>query len=134
MPASSARCVPPDRSTVRRRSTGRRWKDWWRSTSAPGPRTRAAARTSSSGGRGGAEVDFVVYGAHEFQAFEIKNGGRVHARDVRALRTFREDYPEAETALLYRGRDRLRIDGVWCLPVAEFLREMAPDRGLLAWV
>ena len=84
--------------------------------------------------RGGTEVDFVVYGAHQFQAFEIKNGGRVHARDVRALRTFREDYPEAETALLYRGRDRLRIDGVWCLPVAEFLREMAPDRGLLAWV
>ena len=44
---------------------------------------------------------------------------------------------------LARGGDRdapprpgngLRIDGVWCLPVEDFLRRMAPDRGLLAWL
>ena len=84
--------------------------------------------------RAGTEIDFVVYGETGLQAFEVKNAGRVHSTDLRALRAFREDYPEAETAVLYRGRERLRIDGVWCLPVQDFLRRMLPDRGLLAWL
>ena len=58
----------------------------------------------------------------------------MHSTDLRALRAFREDYPEAQTAVLYRGRERLRIDGVWCLPAQDFLRRMLPDRGLLAWL
>ena len=84
--------------------------------------------------RAGTEVDFVVYGEMGLQAFEVKNTGRVHSADLRALRAFRDDYPEAETALLYRGRDRLRIDDVWCLPVEDFLRRTTPDQGLLAWL
>ena len=84
--------------------------------------------------RAGAEVDFVVYGETGLQAFEVKNAARVHSTDLRALRAFRDDYPEAETALLYRGRERLRIDGVWCLPVDDFLRRMMPEHGLLAWL
>ena len=84
--------------------------------------------------RAGTEVDFVVYGEPGLQAFEVKNTGRVHSADLRALRAFRDDYPEAETALLYRGRDRLRIDDVWCLPVEDFLRRTTPDQGLLAWL
>ena len=80
---------------------------------------------------GGTEVDFVVYGESGLQAFEVKNAGRVYSSDLRALRAFREDYPEAEPAVLYRGRERLRIDGIWCLPVEEFLRGIVPDRGLL---
>ena len=80
--------------------------------------------------RAGSEVDFVVYGETGLHAFEVKNARRVHAVDLRALRTFREDYPEAETAMLYRGGERLRIDGVWCLPVDDFLRRLSPDRGL----
>ena len=81
--------------------------------------------------RAGTEVDFVVYGDLGLQAFEVKNADRVYSSDLRALRAFREDYPEAGTALLYRGRERLRIDGIWCLPVQEFLRGIMPDRGLL---
>ena len=46
--------------------------------------------------------------------------------------TFREDYPEAIAIALYRGSERLRIDDVWCLPVADFLRHMRPDRALLS--
>ncbi|MCY4441620.1 MAG: AAA family ATPase [Deltaproteobacteria bacterium] len=83
--------------------------------------------------RGGTEVDFVVYGELGLQAFEVKNAGRVQSGDLRALRAFRDEYPEAETALLYRGRERLRIDDVWCLPVEDFLRRTTPDQGLLAW-
>ena len=84
--------------------------------------------------RGGAEVDFVVYGETGVQAFEVKNAARVHSTDLRSLRAFRDDYPEAETAVLYRGRERLRIDGVWCLPVEDFLRRMVPEQGLLDWL
>ena len=77
-------------------------------------------------------MDFVVYGARGVQAFEVKNAGKVEAKDLRGLRAFREDYPEAQTALLYRGR--LRMDGIWCLPVEEFLRRLVPERGLLGWL
>ena len=82
--------------------------------------------------RAGSEVDFVVYGESGLQAFEVKNARKVHSTDLRALRAFSEDYPEAETALLYRGPERLRIDDIWCLPVQDFLRRMKPDEGLLA--
>lgn len=81
--------------------------------------------------KGGSEVDFVVYGEAGFHAFEIKNARRVHPADLRALRTFRTDYPEAEAALLYRGAEQLRIDGIWCLPVEDFLRRIVPNEGLL---
>ena len=84
--------------------------------------------------RGGTEVDFVVYGELGLQAFEVKNAANVYSKDLRALKAFREDYPEAETAVLYRGRERLRIDGIWCLPVQEFLRGIVPDKGLLTWL
>ena len=84
--------------------------------------------------RAGTEVDFVVYGQAGFHALEVKNARRVHASDLRALRAFRADYPEADGVLLYRGSERLRIDGIWCLPVADFLRRMVPHRGLLDWL
>ena len=84
--------------------------------------------------RAGAEVDFVAYGESGLQAFEVKNAGKVHSADLRSLRTFRDDYPEAETAVLYRGSQRMRIDGIWCLPVQDFLRQMVPDRDLLGWL
>ena len=84
--------------------------------------------------RAEAEVDFVVYGETGLQAFEVKNAARVHSTDLRSLRAFRDDYPEAETAVLYRGRERLRIGDVWCLPVEEFLRRMVPEQGLLDWL
>ena len=84
--------------------------------------------------RAGSEVDFVVYGDSGLQAFEVKNARRVYSTDLRALRAFRDDYPEAETAVLYRGPDRLRIDETWCLPVGDFLRHVEPDRDLLAWL
>ena len=53
------------------------------------------------------------------------------AQHLRALRTFLQDYPEAEAALLYRGSERLMIDDILCLPVASFLREIVPDQPLL---
>ena len=84
--------------------------------------------------RGGSEVDFVLYGDNGLHAFEVKNTGRVDSADLRALRAFRQDYAEVEAAVLYRGRERLKVGGIWCLPVDEFLRGLVPNREPLAWL
>lgn len=78
--------------------------------------------------RGGSEVDFVVYGADGLFGIEVKNAAAVYRQDLRGLRAFREDYPEGETVLLHRGLERLRLDGVWCVPTADFLCALAPNR------
>jgi predicted AAA+ superfamily ATPase len=80
--------------------------------------------------RAGVEVDFVVYGPDGFWAVEVKNAATVRSQDLRALKSFRDDYPEAHTLLVYRGRDRLLIDGILCMPGQEFLRGLTPDGGL----
>ena len=81
--------------------------------------------------RGGSETDFVVYGEAGFWVFEVKNSRTAHRSDLRGLRAFLDDYPEAQAALLYRGADRLLVDDVLCLPVDEFLRGIVPNRPLL---
>jgi predicted AAA+ superfamily ATPase len=80
--------------------------------------------------RAGVEVDFVVYGENGFWALEVKNSGTVRPADLRALRAFRDDYPECVTVLLYRGSEHLRIGDTWCLPVDWFLGQLHPDRPL----
>jgi len=76
--------------------------------------------------RSGVEVDFVVYGDLGFMAIEVQNSTIVRSNDLRPLRTFMEDYPEAKTLLLYRGSEELMIDGIRCLPVERFLRDLTP--------
>ncbi len=79
----------------------------------------------------GTEVDFIVYGGDGFWALEVKNTARVRPRDLRGLKSCRDDYPECTAALLDRGTERRRIDGIWCLPGEAFLRQLRPSRGLL---
>ena len=80
--------------------------------------------------RSGVEVDFVVYGPDRFFAVEVKNASRAMDSDLRGLRAFREDYPEATPVLLYRGADRLERHGVLCLPCEAFLRHLRPGADL----
>jgi predicted AAA+ superfamily ATPase len=80
--------------------------------------------------RAGVEVDFVVSGPEGPWALEVKNTGRVRPEDLRGLRAFRRDYPQAQCLLLYRGGDRLDLDGVYCVPVAEFLTALRPEKDL----
>ncbi|MGB6992008.1 MAG: AAA family ATPase [Thermoanaerobaculia bacterium] len=82
--------------------------------------------------RSGVEVDFVVYGPGGFWALEVKHASTVRGRDLRSLKAFREDYPECQVLLLYRGEDRLLIDNVLCMPVEEFLSHLLPAKGLTA--
>lgn len=78
--------------------------------------------------RSGVEVDFVVYGKGGFWAIEVKHAATVRREDVRALLTFREDYPACEPILVYRGEDQLNVNGVRCVPVERFLRSLRPGR------
>ena len=80
--------------------------------------------------RGGSEVDFVLYGAAGFYAIEVKNGRSLRLADLRAIKTFHRDYPEATPLLLYRGTETVERDGVLCIPVDRFLRELVPGRAL----
>ncbi len=80
--------------------------------------------------KSGTEVDFVIYGSGGFWAIEVKNAARVSGADLRGLRVFKADYPQAKTVLVYRGTKRLRVDGVLCIPCAEFLAELRPGRDL----
>lgn len=76
--------------------------------------------------RHGVEVDFVVYGDLGFMAIEVQNAPIVRSNDLRSLRTFLEDYPEAKPLLLYRGSEELMIDGIRCVPIEKFLRSLTP--------
>jgi predicted AAA+ superfamily ATPase len=76
--------------------------------------------------KSGSEVDFVVYGPTTFAAWEVKRAASVHGTDLRALKAFREDYPEARVGLLYLGKERLEIDGIPVVPCENFLRQMLP--------
>ncbi len=80
--------------------------------------------------RAGSEVDFVVYGPAGFWAFEVKHATKIRPRDLRSLRAFGDDYPEAQLRLLYRGHEPLEISGVRCLPCESYLLQVVPGKPL----
>lgn len=80
--------------------------------------------------RSGVEVDFVVYSPRTLWGLEVKNGRTIQPADLRGLRAFREEYPKSRVALLYRGKERLFRDGIFCLPCQEFLAGLHPDRAI----
>ncbi len=77
--------------------------------------------------RSGLEVDFVIFGPLGFWAIEVKNSDKIRPDDLRGLQAFQEDYPEAKTLLLYRGKDKLLKNTILCLPCDEFLRNIVPN-------
>ena len=78
--------------------------------------------------RSGVEVDFVVYGPTGIWAIEVKNATNVSKKDLKGLKSFLQDYPMAKALLLYRGKDKLKIDDILCLPCEEFLKSLHPNQ------
>ena len=78
-------------------------------------------RTSSQ-----VEVDFILSGPNCLLAIEVKNGKVLHPKDFTGLKIFKEDYPEAQTLLLYRGKQKYKEKGILCMPIDEFLLEVDP--------
>ena len=60
----------------------------------------------------------------------MKNGVTVRERDLRGLRAFLEDYPEAEARLLYRGDERREIRDIRCEPCGPYLAKIRPGQPL----
>ncbi len=78
--------------------------------------------------KSGVEVDFILYGQDTFWAIEVKNSATINNKMLKGLTTFQEDYPEAQTLLLYRGNERLKINNTLCLPCEQFLRNLVPGK------
>lgn len=78
----------------------------------------------------GTEVDFIVYGPRGFWGIEVKNSARIREEELRPLKTFSEDYPEARCFFLYRGKERLKKGKIICLPCEEFLLQLRPGKPL----
>ena len=77
--------------------------------------------------KSGNEVDFIVYGKDTFCAVEVKNTARFSKKMLKGLRAFKEDYPESQAYLLYRGKEHLKINDVLCLPCDDFLLRLVPN-------
>jgi predicted AAA+ superfamily ATPase len=80
--------------------------------------------------RSGNEVDFIVYGESGLYAIEVKNTDRIRKRDLQSLKALYEDYPESRRLFLYRGKEKLMIDSITCLPCEPFLLQLHPEREL----
>jgi predicted AAA+ superfamily ATPase len=85
--------------------------------------------------RAGLEVDFIVYGANEFAAIEVKNASRIQPSDFASLRAFGNEYPEARLMLLHRGKEQYLSGKILCVPCERFLRNLIPNEPLpdTAW-
>jgi len=78
--------------------------------------------------KAGVEVDFILYGQDTFWAIEVENSAKINSKMLKGLTAFQEDYPEAQTLLLYRGGERLSINNTLCLPCEEFLLSLIPGQ------
>ncbi len=78
--------------------------------------------------KSGVEVDFILYGQDTFLAVEVKNSAKINRKMLNGLRAFKEDYPEAQAFLLYRGNERRLINNILCLPCDQFLRDLIPGQ------
>ncbi len=69
----------------------------------------------------GNEVDFIIYGENAFTAIEVKNTKATKPSDFSGLKSFGDDYPEANLILLYRGSLISQHNNILILPVEKFL-------------
>ena len=135
MPGSIARYARAGLSIALKRSTAVRSKDSSLSTSEPGsPMHNGIVRCIS-----GARVR-VLRSISLSMVREASGPSRSRTRPGCAPRictrykALSAITPECEPILLYRGTERLRIDGIWCVPGEEFLRQMHPAQGLTDWL
>ena len=70
-------------------------------------------------------MDFVLYGERGVVAFEVKMSEVARPEDLRGLRRFREDHPQAKAFFVYTGSRRRHDAGIEILPAEEALRDLA---------
>jgi predicted AAA+ superfamily ATPase len=66
------------------------------------------------------EVDFILYGESGFHAIEVKAASRLReTEDLKGMRAFLEDYPEATGTVFYTGTQTRHLDRIVLRPVAD---------------
>lgn len=70
------------------------------------------------------EVDVVMYGERGLHAFEVTRSAVFRETDLRGLRLFCADYPEASGHLLYGGTRRYQYDRIQVLPFGEAIKTL----------
>ncbi len=76
--------------------------------------------------RAGHEVDFILYGERGFHAIEIKRSARVTPDALRGLSAFIEEYPSAQSYLVYGGMREYYEGAIRVIPVDRFF-QLLPD-------
>ena len=74
----------------------------------------------------GSEVDFILLGSKKLLAIEVKHSKRATGKDLKGLKAFKQDYPEADLLLVYLGQENLKINDVQVIPAIDFLLKL-PD-------
>jgi predicted AAA+ superfamily ATPase len=74
--------------------------------------------------RGGAEVDFLVKIEGKTFGFEIKATDKIQDDDVRHLNHFKKTFQGAHFFLLHFGKDEIKKNGIWCLPLGAGFKEI----------
>jgi len=75
--------------------------------------------------KNGVEVDFILYGENGLVAIEVKSKDSFTNKDLKGLKVFKKDYPEATLLLIYggRGSETFYKDGITILPINTFFVE-----------
>jgi predicted AAA+ superfamily ATPase len=72
----------------------------------------------------GDEVDFIIYGPRGFHAFEIKRSAHIKNKDLKGLKNFGQDYPEASLHILFLGNQKEYYDTIKAIPFEQALLEL----------
>lgn len=73
----------------------------------------------------GKEVDFILYGPRGIKAFEIKHSARIGGTDLKGLKFFGREYPQACCRLIYRGKRQLREGAIDLIPAETAFKNLA---------
>jgi len=73
----------------------------------------------------GLEVDFVLYGEKGLIAIEVKRAAQIRTSELRGLKAFARDYPQAVLYMLYGGNRELFIDNITLLPIETALPRLS---------
>jgi hypothetical protein len=111
-------------------SAGGSGKDGARGVGSLTPKKREAATRRSPEAVSVSRRGVSVLGAPRTAAIEVKNAGTIRAKDLNSLRAFGHAYPHAQRLLLYRGAERLMIEGIRCPPCEQPLRDLVPGKPL----
>ena len=72
----------------------------------------------------GLEIDFILYGKKGLIGIEVKRSKSMHSDDLKGLKAFAKDYPEAKLYILYGGDHTLYFDNITAIPFVEALHSL----------